>query len=153
VPAPEVKSGTTVTIHWPPVASYAPWARDGYFYFSGARELVTHYALLNPHATFAYSNSVQVEYPACDPAWPKWTPKAPTSPYWYTPQQFQALLRAFVNAGRHTEAGARLLSDVLQEFDGFSGSASRRDVLRPLGLTGATLEALLDDGDIDLSLA
>jgi DNA topoisomerase VI subunit B len=153
VPDPKVKSGTTVTIHWPQVASYAPWARGGYFYFSGARELVTHYALLNPHATVAYINGVQIEYPALDPAWPKWTPKAPTSPHWYTTAQFQALLSALLNADRQTEAGARLISDVLREFDGFSGSAAQGDVLRPLGLRRATLEALVDKGAIDPFLA
>ena len=125
VPDPKVKSGTTVTIHWPQVASYRSETPDAYFYFSGARELVQHYALLNPHATFAYQNGAAVEYPARDPAWPKWTPKAPTSPHWYTPQQFQALLSAFLHADRQTAAGARLLSDVLAEFDGFAGSAAR----------------------------
>jgi hypothetical protein len=109
--------------------------------------------LLNPHATFAYINGVQIEYPACDPTWPKWTPKAPTSPYWYTPEQFRALLRAFLNADRETEAGARLISDVLREFDGFKGSGARTDILRPLGLARDTLEALVAGGDIALSLA
>jgi hypothetical protein len=137
-----------------PLASYRYGAPDAYFYFSGARELVTHYALLNPHATFAYINGVQVEYASGHPTWSKWTPKAPTSPHWYTPQQFRALLRAFVNASRQTKAGPRLLSDVLQqEFDGFAGSAARGEILRPLQLTGATLDALLDDGDIDRARA
>jgi hypothetical protein len=115
--------------------------------------LVTHYALLNPHATFAYINGVQVEYPACDPAWPKWTSTAATSPHWYTATQFQALLSAFLNADRQTEAGVRLISAVLEEFDGFAGSAARRDVLRPLDLARATLEALVYKGAIALSLA
>ena len=108
---------------------------------------------MNPHTTFAYQNDAAVEYPAHDPAWAKWTPRAPTSPHWYTPQQFQALLSAFLNVDRQTGTGARLLSDVLAEFDGFSGSAARRDVLRPLALTRATLEALVDEGAIALSLA
>jgi Protein of unknown function C-terminus (DUF2399) len=153
VPDPQVKSGTAVMIHWPLIASYRYGTPDASFYFSGARELVTHYALLNPAANFAYSNGDQVEYPARDDAWVKWTPKAPTSPHWYTPQQFQALLSAFLNVDRQTGTGARLLSDVLAEFDGFSGSAARRDVLRPLDLTRATLEALVDEGAISLFLA
>jgi len=148
VPAPEVKSGTQVTIHWPQIANYA-WLPERYFYFSGARDLVQRYALFNPHATFAYSNGEQVEYPASDPAWGKWTPRAPTSPHWYTPQQFQALLRALLNADRQTEAGARLVSEVLREFDGLSGSAARGEVLRPLGLSGAKVEALVDGVDLD----
>src|SRR4029450_12721492 len=78
-----------------------------------------------------------------------WTPRAPTSPHWYTPQQFQALLRALLNADRQTEAGARLVSEVLREFDGLSGSAARGDVLRPLGLSGAKVEALVDGVDLD----
>jgi len=153
VPEPEVKSGTKITIHWPAIASYRYGVSGAYFYFSGARTLVTHYALLNPHATFVYQNDGAVAYPASDPAWSKWTPRAPTSPHWYTLQQFQALLSAYLNADRQTEAGARLLSTVLEEFDGFSGSAARRDVLRPLNLTRATLEALVIEGTISLVLA
>jgi hypothetical protein len=114
---------------------------------------VQRYALLNPHATFAYSNGEPVEYPARDDAWGKWTPKAPTSPHWYTPTQFQALLSAFLHADRQTGAGARLISTVLAEFEGFSGSAARREVLKPLGLTRATLEALVIEGAVSLSLA
>jgi hypothetical protein len=78
---------------------------------------------------------------------------APTSPCWYTPQQFQALLRSFLNTDRETEAGARLISAVLEEFDGFRGSRARTDILQPLGLAGKTLKALVHDGDISLSLA
>src|SRR5262249_14395695 len=137
----------------PEIASYRYGTPDASFYFSGARELVQHYALLNPHATFAYSNGEQLEYPARDPAWSKWTPRAPTSPHCYTPQQFQALLSAYLHADRQTAAGARLISQVLEEFDGFAGSAARRDVLRPLDLTRATLEALVYEGAIGLYLA
>jgi hypothetical protein len=114
---------------------------------------VQRYAMFNPHASFTYvSGEASVEYPASDEGWGKWTPRAPTSPHWYTPQQFQALLRALLNADRQTEAGARLVSEVLREFDGFSGSAARGDVLRPLELSGARLEALVDGVDLDPAL-
>jgi hypothetical protein len=130
VPAPKVKSGTIVTIHWPWIASSAPLGADATFYFWGMRALVQEYALFNPHATFVCrTREGPVTYAAQDPGWRKWTPKAPTSPHWYTPQQFQALLSAFLHADRQTEAGARLLSDVLAEFDGFSGSAARREII------------------------
>jgi hypothetical protein len=111
---------------------------------------VQRYAVFNPHATFtSVDGEASVEYPASDEAWGKWTPRAPTSPHWYTPQQFQAFLRALLNADRQTAAGARLLSEVLREFDGFAGSAARGDVLRPLELSGARLEALVNGVDLD----
>ena len=151
VPDAEVKIGTKVTIYWPQVASYPLGGPAHSFYFWGASDLVRHYALLNPHATFAYQNGDAVEYPARDPAWPKWTPEAPTSPWWYTPPQFQALLGAFLNTDRQTD-GARLISAVLEEFDGFKGSAAQRAVLAPLGLRRATLEALVHGEALDPDL-
>jgi DNA topoisomerase VI subunit B len=154
VPAPEVKSGTAVTIYWPRTASYQYGVPDAHCYFSGAQALVQRYALFNPHCSLAsMSGEASVEYPASDPTWSKWTPKAPTSPHWYTPSQFRDLVGAFLHADRQTEAGARLLSTFLAEFDGFSGSAAQGDVLRALGLRRATLEALVAEGAIDQVLA
>ena len=92
-------------------------------------------------------------YAASQSAWKRWTPNAPTSPHWYTPAQFRDLLAAFVHADRQTEAGARLLSTFLAEFDGFAGSAPQGDVLRALGLRRASLEALVQDGTINRQLA
>ena len=56
-------------------------------------------------------------------------------------------------ADRQTAAGARLLSTFLAEFDGFAGSSARMDILRTLDLRRATLEALVQDGTINVALA
>jgi len=126
--------------------------RSFYFLDAYAPALVRHYALLNPHSAFAYeAGEASVEYPPHDLAWAKWTPNAPTSPWWYTHAQFKTLLGAFLSRDRDN-GGARLISTVLEEFDGFKGSAARTDVLRPLGLARATLEALVDGEDLDPAL-
>jgi hypothetical protein len=110
-PDAEVKIGTKVTVHWPQTASWPLGGQGHSFYFLGdhAGELVHHYTLLNPQSTFAYEHGeASAEYPARNPAWPKWTPNAPTSPWWYTPAQFQALLGAFL--ARDRDNGGRASS-------------------------------------------
>src|SRR5262245_14395691 len=76
-----IKSGTSITVHWPEEASYPRFADGGIFYHPAS--LLAGYALFNPHAAFAYQAPGHPDYRAWTasiPGWNKWIPSRPTSP-------------------------------------------------------------------------
>ena len=85
---------------------------------------------------------------ATNAAWRKWQPQHPTSPHWYTPERLRALLAAYVAADRESGRG-RTVREVVAEFAGLSGTAKQKAVTDAAGLTGARLEDLIVDGDLN----
>jgi DNA topoisomerase VI subunit B len=144
-----IKTGTSITVHWPEEASYPPFSDGGAFYHPVL--LLAGYALFNPHAAFAYQvpgHPQYVDWPARVPGWSKWVPSRPTSPHWYTPRRFEHLLAAYLVADRQTGRG-RTVRELLAEFDGLTGVKARVDVQAAAGLSRATLADLVHDGRLD----
>jgi hypothetical protein len=140
-----VKTGTTITVHWPESACSDPADAGPRFL-----PLVERVAYLNPHLTI-YATWVDEEQRerltprATAPGWIKWTPAAPTCPHWYRRAEFRRLLGAFLTHDRQHKS-VRLLRDFLAEFNGLSGTAKRKAVLDAVGLQRAPLERLLNGG-------
>jgi hypothetical protein len=125
--------GTSVSLEWSPrlhneECAFWPFSspvvtpdlhdyRTRYFV-----EIVEGFAMFNPHATFHldwFGN--KRTWKATNPAWEKWKPCKPTSPYWYERRHLERLLGAYITHER--AAGKdRLVSDFIAEFDGLSGS-------------------------------
>src|SRR5262249_23375936 len=83
-----VKSGSSVEVAWPGIASY-----KGEDYSCRFLPTVCHFAALNPHASFRYKtkNACQ-ETSATDAAWKKWLPAERPSPHWYDLSRFHSLI-------------------------------------------------------------
>jgi DNA topoisomerase VI subunit B len=113
------------------------------------RDLIEGFALFNPHATFHLDwFGSKTKWLATNRHWPKWKPCRPTSPHWYELQHLLRLLAAYVTHDRDSGTD-RLVSDVLQEFDGLTGSQKLARVLEETGLKRVKLSALVVNGQLD----
>jgi len=113
------------------------------------QELVTGFALFNPHATFRLDwFGTAFDWPATDPQWRKWRPHQPTSAHWYEQRHLERLIGAYVTHDRE-HGGDRLVSDLVREFDGLSGSRKQARVLADSGLHRVRLSELVHDGGFD----
>jgi hypothetical protein len=113
------------------------------------RALVEGFAVFNPHATITLDWFGAVSrWEATDPTWTKWKPHQPTSAHWYEQRHLERLIGAYITHER--EAGAdRLVSELLAEFDGLSGSGKRTKVLTEAGLKRVRLSEFVVDGRLD----
>ena len=155
-----VKTGTLVTMYWPDVAGLLNGSRVRYSY--NVQEMIGRYAVFNPHAAFAYrgvdavlsgqdavdGGSTEATYTATASDWRKWTPGDPTSPHWYTVEQLQTLIAAYV-ADERGGGRSRTVREFVAEFRGLAGTAKQKAVTDATGFSGAFLRDLVSDGDID----
>lgn len=145
-PSP-VKNGTKVTVSWPQSATLEA-EEDSYSYnppLITPAELVSHYALFNPHATFHFGDKI---YAATLPAWSKWRTDFPTSAHWYNEFQLRDLIAAYILVGRHDRSKAKTVREFVTEFRGLAGSAKGAAVTK--GFKGVYLHDLAKDNDIDM---
>ncbi|MGH6898234.1 MAG: ATP-binding protein [Geminicoccaceae bacterium] len=143
-----VRSGTTVTVHWPE-SSWSDLEDVGRHFLP----MVERFAHLNPHltmyATWAdrdrFDQHERLTRRATAPDYTKWTPASPTCPHWYRRAELERLIGAFLTHDRQHKS-VRLLRDFLAEFHGLAGTAKRKVILDAVGLQRAPLERLLLDG-------
>jgi DNA topoisomerase VI subunit B len=146
--AASVRTGTTVTVHWPE-SSWSDLDDAGWHFLP----MVERFAHLNPHltiyATWAeqdrFDRRERLTLNATAPHWTKWTPAAPTCPYWYRRDDLERLIGAFLTHDQQHKS-VPLLRDFLANFNGLSGTAKRKAVLEEVGLQRAPLERLLLEG-------
>jgi DNA topoisomerase VI subunit B len=111
-------------------------------------ELVETYAAFNPHASLTLEAPAWREtYTATTPGWTKWRPRDPTSPHWYTPDLFTALLSAYLYLERNG-GKPKTLREFVSEFHGLSGSAKQKETLDIAELSGRYLHDLVDGDEI-----
>lgn len=137
----DVKNGTIVKMHWPEVASYLYPQRNRYIYNPTLPDLLTGYALCNPHMAL---RSDSFNWEASDPTWRKWSATDPTSPHWYTVEDLRNLAAAYLAAGQ-----SKTVREFVSEFRGLSGSAKQKQVVDGAGLSGLALSDLVVNGDLD----
>ena len=151
-PTPDdfVKNGTKITLYWETPSSCS-WPRADIDFYK-IQELVQHYVLFNPHASFRLSGgggeeATPVDWPAVDPEWAKWRPDYSTSPHWYTADTLQALLFAHV---RTEHRRVQTLREFVAEFAGLKGTGQHA-VVAAAGLAkGTRVDDLVVDDDIPL---
>jgi Histidine kinase-, DNA gyrase B-, and HSP90-like ATPase len=141
-----VRTGTSVTVHWPESARSDLEDAEGDFL-----PIVTRFTDFNPHLSLTATwvcGGLRRQWTgaAVDPGWVKWVPSAPTCPHWYRVADLERLAGAFLSHDRERRT-VRLLRDFLGEFNGLSGTAKRKAVLEAVGLQRAPLERLLQDGE------
>ncbi len=136
-PDPNVKTGTTVTVHWPDSACLI---------LMGVRErflqIADDYTWLNPHLTLTVDwRGKRHRVAATAAAWPKWVPSNPTSPYWYGEEHFARLVAGYI--AHDADCGQdRTVRELVAEFRGLTGSAKQKRVLEVTGLTRTNLSSL-----------
>lgn len=105
------------------------------------------YSLFNPHATFRLETPEGIEsWPTRCPAWVKWTPSDPTSPWWYTADDLGRLIAAYVV---HAENGGRDLPtrELVAQFRGLSSTIKQKRITSQL--PQRHLSEFMRDGDLD----
>jgi hypothetical protein len=90
-----------------------------------------------------------MQFGATSREWHKWRADAPTSPHWYTPERLRTLVAAYVSHERGADT-ARTVRELVAEFNGLSGSAKQKQVALQAGLSGATLQDLVEGNDINV---
>ncbi|MDQ1306116.1 MAG: hypothetical protein QG671_1948 [Actinomycetota bacterium] len=91
-------------------------------------------ALVNPHAAItvidrandAVADDPEIYKPAGG-RWAKWLPSMPSSPHWYTPEAFSALVHSHIRETARTGVDAPI-GRFISEFDGLSGSAKQKQI-------------------------
>jgi DNA topoisomerase VI subunit B len=149
-----VKTGTSLTMHWPEIASYLLGSASNVFYnAANLPALLRGYAACNPHATFVLEQPGfdVLTWSASEPDWKKWSPSAPTSPHWYTVGHLRHLIAGLIAAER---AGGPALTvrELVAQFAGLSGSAKQKAVTDAAGLTGQSLADLVEGSDVPVGV-
>ena len=119
---------------------------NGYPFEERFQSLIEGFAVFNPHATITLDwFGTDRIWKATDPKWEKWKPNKPTSAHWYKLPHLERLIGAYITHDRDAEMD-RLVSDLIGEFDGLSGSQKRSKVLDDAGLKRVRLsEFVLGD--------
>jgi DNA topoisomerase VI subunit B len=137
----DVKTGTTVTVHWPDSACSILDSARGRFL-----QIARDYACLNPHLKITADwngagpeDSRRLSLEPTAPAWVKWKPSDPTSPHWYTPQTLERLVAAYVSDPAHEAMSVR---EFVTQFRGLTSSAKGKQVLAQTGMTRTALGEL-----------
>ncbi len=138
---PHVRTGTSVTLHWPQIACSlgADETHESYI-----ASLARWYAAFNPHTTFRYDHE---EIAATANDWRKHRPGDPTSPHWYTIDTLRGLIAAYV-AEERAGGQARTVGRFVGEFAGLAGTAKQKTVTTAAGLSGCYLHDLVLDGNV-----
>lgn len=91
-------------------------------------------ALVNPHATITVTDRGYCDggaepdiYKPAGGQWSKWTPSMPSSPHWYDPAAFCALVHSHIRETSRTGVDVPL-GRFISEFDGLSGSAKQKQI-------------------------
>jgi DNA topoisomerase VI subunit B len=141
-----VRTGTSVGVGWPGVASYDGQGERLDFY-----RLVQGFAALNPHASFRHAagaDSAKID--PGDAAWRKWLPAQRPPPHWYDLARFRSLVAGKLAVARQEGGRPQTVRDFIAEnFCGLTGTTVRGELLHGCGLEGATLERLAPGGSFD----
>lgn len=91
-------------------------------------------ALVNPAATITAIDRANADddgapwiYKPTAERWSKWTPSQPSSPWWYNPEAFSALVYSHIRETARTGVDMPL-GKFISEFDGLTGSAKQKQI-------------------------
>ena len=146
--APICRNGTSITLVAPKVACYESWDEIDDFYKS-TQALVETYAAFNPHATFQLTcDERTLDYPATTPTWQKWLPSDKTSPFWYEPEHFTALIAAYLHRERGRTVKPKPSESLCPSSTASVPASSKRRCWRRLNYRGATCMIWCEDDEL-----
>jgi DNA topoisomerase VI subunit B len=141
---PLVKNGTLVRLHWPdPPRSILTDAKPRFLQVAGD------FAFVNPHLSLTVDWCGDRHcYEATDRNWKKWLPGRPTSPRWWTQENFARLIAGLLKHDAD-HGKQRTVRELVAEFDGLSGSGKQKVILEATGLSRQSLSALRNGDGLD----
>jgi DNA topoisomerase VI subunit B len=139
-----VKIGTFVRVHSPNSArSILENAAERFLQIMGG------YAFVNPHLSLTwdwFGKAGGIE--ATSVAWKKWLPRDKTSPHWYTVENLERLVSAYL-AHDADKGHDRMIREFVAEFAGLSGSGKQKQVLEETGQARSPLSSLGSRSGLD----
>jgi len=144
----DVKTGTVVNVHWPDSACSKLQTAKAQFL-----QLADSYTFLNPHLTLIVDwFGEETRTSATNPGWKKWNPSEPTSAHWYSQEDFDRLVAAYI-AYDQDRGVDRYVRELVKEFRGLTGTAKQRAVLEETGLANTLLSSLVNGDGRDIGVA
>ncbi|HZU37726.1 MAG TPA: hypothetical protein VFA18_17535 [Gemmataceae bacterium] len=139
-----VKKGTRVQVYWPDSSSSILHAARERFL-----QVADDFTWCNPHLTltvdwFGESRTIK----ATSKTWPKWLPRDPTSPHWYTLRLLERLVAGYITEDER-KGRTRTVREFVAEFSGLTGTAKQKAVLDATGLSRMDLTALRNGDGLD----
>lgn len=150
-----LKNGTLVRIPCPKLVKLASSddLRKPRDFYKELVELLSSYAIFNPHATFILKTRRGAKiWPRSSETWQHWLPSEPTSPHWYSVEKFVNLITAYLSKDRKDGRG-KTVRELVAEFRGLAGSAKQKEIGQESGLGGSYLKSLVVNGAVDSSRA
>jgi DNA topoisomerase VI subunit B len=145
------ENGTWLRVHWPDSA--CSLLRNAEHRFL---QIAEDFAFLNPHLslTVDWFGRRVCDIATRSPDWlaRKWLPRDPTCPHWYSQEQFDRLVSAYI-ADDQDKGAERTVRLFVSEFRGLLGSAKQKAVLETTGLTRVNLSALLAGENLDMDVS
>ncbi len=156
------KNGTIVRIYWNNSARLKD--EENMVFYNAFRikgptvkEIVSAYALFNPHASFVLRESSEVviddesrdvSYKATKTDWKKWRTDMPTSSHWYTEYTLRDLIAAYVGSELNNGNKPKTVREFVSEFRGLSSTIKQKEITSEF--SGVFLHDLIKDEDINM---
>jgi DNA topoisomerase VI subunit B len=142
-PAEDVKTGTTVTVHWPHSACSLLRGAESRFL-----QIAEDYTWLNPHLTMAVEwFGKSHRFKGTNPGWEKWLPSDPTSPHWYRKDNLERLISACISRDRDRGVD-RTTREFVSQFRGLSSTKKQKAVLEATGMARTNLSDLVEGNNL-----
>ena len=145
----DVKTGTKIILHWDGIAGSLAHPSNLSFYM-----LLMRFHNLNPHLALTVRNhghrDEETVWNAKAPDWKRWSPNEPTAPHWYQSDHLRNLIALKIGNEQHN-GDARTINQFIREFRGLTSTGKARDVAAKAGLQNASLQDLVENGDVDMS--
>lgn len=140
-----VKNGTFVKIQWEN-STRLLFEPEVEFYTikpPTPAELISGYAVFNPHATFILNGD---RHQPTNTAWEKWRPDMPTSAHWYNTETLRDLIAGYL-AKERNNGHQKTIREFVSEFRGLAGTAKQKKVAG--NYARETITMFEQGGDID----
>ena len=112
-------------------------------------QIAEDFVWLNPHLALTLNWFGEARrFEASDPKWKKWEASDPTSAHWYSREQFERLIAAYIKHDQD-HGQSRTVREFVSTFRGLSGSAKQKAVLDATGLAREPLSRLISGDRLD----
>lgn len=117
-------------------------------------QIVRNFSVFSPHCiiqTNGLAESSTIDRPT-NPSWQKWTPSDPTSPHWYSQQDFNRLISAYIAKSRD---GGRdyTIREFIAQFRGLSSTQRQKFITDKLPSNKRRLTDLVNGSNLDTDIA
>jgi DNA topoisomerase VI subunit B len=98
---------------------------------SGLLQILADYTIFCPHLALTIrglTGGIICIDKATNPTWRKWVPSDPTSPHWYTEEEFERLIGAHIAQARDDNGRGSTLREFVSQFRGLSSTQRQKRI-------------------------